>query len=128
MRLWGVPHLQRVGRVVETHMARTTERVVGLVDKGARLGRVSMPNELMPNGAYDRPHASVCADCYEPTRFLPGIRGRSHAGDRDAVEMEMAPIDPTHELDRFHSQLERENAPMDITVNDELFDFISDQL
>ena len=46
----------------------------------------------------------------------------------NAILEDMAPIDPTHELDRFHAQLERENVPMDITVDDELFAFISDQL
>ena len=46
----------------------------------------------------------------------------------NAILEDMAPIDLTHELDRFHAQLERENVPMDITVDDELFAFISDQL
>ena len=37
-------------------------------------------------------------------------------------------VDPHHELDRFQAQLERQEAVMDIAVNEELFDFISDQL
>ena len=41
------------------------------------------------DGACDRPHASVCADCRKTTRFLPGIGGRSHAGDPRA-EREIA--------------------------------------
>ena len=38
MPLRGVPLLRRVGRVVETHIVRTIERMVGLDDKGTRLG------------------------------------------------------------------------------------------
>ena len=46
----------------------------------------------------------------------------------NTIVEDMAPTDSTRQLDRFHAHLERENVPMDITVNDELFDFISDQL
>ena len=46
----------------------------------------------------------------------------------NTIVEDMTPMDPTHQLDRFHAQLEREDVAMDITVNDELFDFISDQL
>ena len=41
------------------------------------------------DGAYELPHPSVCADCCESTRFLPGIGGRPHAGDPRA-EREIA--------------------------------------
>ena len=37
-------------------------------------------------------------------------------------------VDPHHELDRFQAQLERQDAVMDVVVNEELFDFISGQL
>ena len=37
-------------------------------------------------------------------------------------------VDPHHELDRFQTQLERQDAVMDVVVNEELFDFISGQL
>ena len=51
---------------------------------------------------------------------------RSHRVN--TIVEDMAPIDPTHQLDRFHTQLERENIAMDIIVDDELFDFVSNQL
>ena len=37
-------------------------------------------------------------------------------------------VDPHHELDRFQAQLERQDIVMDVMVNEELFDFIGDQL
>ena len=51
---------------------------------------------------------------------------RSHRVD--AIMKDVIPMDPTHQLDRFHTQLERENVPMDIAVNEELFDFLESQL
>ena len=41
---------------------------------------------------------------------------------------DMTPIAPTHQLDRYHAQLSREIVPIDITVNNELFDFIESLL
>ena len=35
----------------------------------------------------------------------------------------MAPIDSTHQLDRFHAKLEREDVAMDVMVDEELIDF-----
>ena len=52
--------------------------------------------------------------------------GRSHRVN--TIVEDMAPIDPTRQLDRFHAQLEREDAAMDIMVDDELFDFFENQL
>ena len=54
----------------------------------------------------------------------------AHRTDRvNTIVEEMTPnMDPQHQLDRFHAQLERQEAVMNITVNEELFDFISGQL
>ena len=47
----------------------------------------------------------------------------------DAIVEEMSvPVDPQHELDRFQAQLERQEVVMDVIVNEELFDFIGEQL
>ena len=46
----------------------------------------------------------------------------------NTIVEEMTPIDPHRQLDRFHAQLERKEAVMNIAVNEELFDFISGQL
>ena len=47
----------------------------------------------------------------------------------DAIMEEMSVcVDPHHELDRFQAQLERQDAVMDVVVNEELFDFIGEQL
>ena len=47
----------------------------------------------------------------------------------DAIVEEMSvPVDPHHELDRFQAQLERQDVVMDVVVNEELFDFIGEQL
>ena len=47
----------------------------------------------------------------------------------DAIVEEMSvPVDPHHELDRFQAQLERQDVVMDVIVNEELFDFIGEQL
>ena len=53
-----------------------------------------------------------------------------HRSDRvNAIVEEMTlNVDPHHELDRFQAQLERQEAVMNIAVNEELFDFISGQL
>ena len=42
----------------------------------------------------------------------------------NTIVNEMTPhIDPHHELDRFQAQLERQEAVVDVVVNDQLFDF-----
>ena len=53
-----------------------------------------------------------------------------HRSDRvNTIAEEMTPnMDPHHQLDRFQAQLEREEAVMNVAVNEELFAFISGQL
>ena len=53
-----------------------------------------------------------------------------HRSDRmNTIVEEMTPnMDPRHQLDRFQAQLQREEAVMNIAVNEELFDFISGEL
>ena len=47
----------------------------------------------------------------------------------DAIVEEMSVnVDPHHELDKFQTQLERQDAVREVVVNEELFDFISGQL
>ena len=47
----------------------------------------------------------------------------------DAIVNEMSTgMDPTHQLDRFHSQLERQDCVLDIMVSEDLLDFVDDQL
>ena len=47
----------------------------------------------------------------------------------DAIVEEMSVgVDPRHELDRFQSQLERQDIAMDVMVSEELFDFVDGQL
>ena len=47
----------------------------------------------------------------------------------DAIVNEMATgMDPTHQLDRFHSQLERQDCVLDIMVSEDLLDFVDEQL
>ena len=47
----------------------------------------------------------------------------------DAIVEEMsAGVDSRHELDRFQSQLERQDIAMDVMVSEELFDFVDGQL
>ena len=54
------------------------------------------------------------------------MRNRS---DRvDTIVKDMAPMDSTHQLDRFHAQLEREEVVMDVVVDEELIDFFDNEL
>ena len=47
----------------------------------------------------------------------------------DAIVEEMSVgVDPRHELDRFHAQMERQDTAMDVMVSEELFDFVDGQL
>ena len=47
----------------------------------------------------------------------------------DAIVNEMsAGMDPTHQLDRFHSQLERQDYVLDVMVSEDLLDFVDGQL
>ncbi|MCV6576130.1 MAG: hypothetical protein OIF58_10380, partial [Cohaesibacter sp.] len=47
----------------------------------------------------------------------------------DAIVEEMsADVDPRRELDRFQSQMERQDIAMDVMVSEELFDFVDGQL
>ena len=47
----------------------------------------------------------------------------------DAIVGEMSVgVDPRHELDRFQSQLKRQDSVMDVMVSGELFDFVDGQL
>ena len=47
----------------------------------------------------------------------------------DAIVEEMSTdVDPRRELDRFHSQLERQDGVLDVMVSEELLDFVDDQL
>ena len=47
----------------------------------------------------------------------------------DAIVEEMSVgVDSRHELDRFQSQLERQDIAMNVMVSEELFDFVDDQL
>ena len=47
----------------------------------------------------------------------------------DAIVNEMSTgMDPTHQLDRFHSQLERQDYVLDVMVSEDLLDFVDGQL
>ena len=47
----------------------------------------------------------------------------------DAIVEEMSlGMDPTHQLDRFHSQLERQDHVLDVMVSEDLLDFVDAQL
>ena len=47
----------------------------------------------------------------------------------DAIVNEMSTgMDPTHQLDRFHSQLERQDYVLDVMVSEDLLDFVDEQL
>ena len=47
----------------------------------------------------------------------------------DAIVNEMSTgTDPTHQLDRFHSQLERQDYVLDVMVSEDLLDFVDGQL
>ena len=47
----------------------------------------------------------------------------------DTIVNEMsAGMDPTHQLDRFHSQLERQDYVLDVMVSEDLLDFVDGQL
>ena len=47
----------------------------------------------------------------------------------DAIVGEMSTdVDPTRQLDRFHSQLERQDIAMEVMVSETLLDFVDDQL
>lgn len=53
---------------------------------------------------------------------------QDRASTVDTIMKDMAPIDPTRQLNRYHAQLERETATIDITVNNELSNFIESRL
>ena len=47
----------------------------------------------------------------------------------DAIVEEMSTdVDPTRQLDRFHSQLERQDCVLDVMVSEDLLDFVDGQL
>ena len=47
----------------------------------------------------------------------------------DAIVEEMSlGVDPTHQLDRFHNQLERQDCVMSVMVSEDLLDFVDAQL
>ena len=47
----------------------------------------------------------------------------------DAIVNEMSlGMDPTHQLDRFHTQLERQDIAMEVMVSEDLLDFVDAQL
>ena len=47
----------------------------------------------------------------------------------DAIVEEMSTdVDPTRQLDRFHSQLERQDCVLNVMVSEELLDFVDDHL
>ena len=47
----------------------------------------------------------------------------------DTIVNEMSTgMDPTHQLDRFHSQLERQDYVLDVMVSEDLLDFVDGQL
>ena len=47
----------------------------------------------------------------------------------DAIVNEMSTgMDPTHQLDRFHNQLERQDYVLDVMVSEDLLDFVDGQL
>ena len=52
---------------------------------------------------------------------------RTERVDAIVEEMSMG-VDPTRQLDRFHSQLERQDYVLDVMVSEELLDFVDDQL
>ena len=52
---------------------------------------------------------------------------RTERVDAIVEEMSMG-VDPTRQLDRFHSQMERQDCVLDVMVSEELLDFVDDQL
>ena len=47
----------------------------------------------------------------------------------DTIVGEMSTdVDPTRQLDRFHSQLERQDIAMEVMVSEELLDFVDGHL
>ena len=52
---------------------------------------------------------------------------RTERVDAIVGEMSMG-VDSRRELDRFHSQLERQDCVLDVMVSEELLDFVDDQL
>ena len=46
----------------------------------------------------------------------------------NTIVKDMTPMDPTHQSDRFHVQLEREEVVMDVVMDEEQFDFFENQL
>ena len=55
------------------------------------------------------------------------LNQRTERVDTIVEEMSMG-VDPTHQLDRFHSQLERQDCVLDVMVSEDLLDFVDDQL
>ena len=55
------------------------------------------------------------------------LQHRTERVDAIVEEMSMG-VDPTRQLDRFHSQLERQDGVLDVMVSEDLLDFVDDQL
>ena len=55
------------------------------------------------------------------------LQHRTERVDAIVEEMSMG-VDPTRQLDRFHSQLERQDGVLDVMVREDLLDFVDDQL
>ena len=55
------------------------------------------------------------------------LEHRTERVDAIVEEMSMG-VDPTRQLDRFHSQLERQDGVLDVMVSEELLDFVDGQL
>ena len=55
------------------------------------------------------------------------LEHRTERVDAIVEEMSMG-MDPTHQLDRFHNQLERQDHVLDVMVSEDLLDFVDAQL
>ena len=53
---------------------------------------------------------------------------RNRSETMNTIVKDMTPMDPTHQSDRFHVQLEREEVVMDVVMDEEQFDFFENQL
>ena len=55
------------------------------------------------------------------------LEHRTERVDAIVEEMSMG-MDPTHQLDRFHNQLERQDDVLNVMVSEDLLDFVDAQL
>ena len=130
-----------LGDRLETLLAEESDSEVETVDKVETPTRRSNPIAALPSVSYKdwEEEEKLMSEFLKRRRQLHAegvdrivtrwelLEHRTERVDAIVEEMSMG-MDPSHQLDRFHSQLERQDDVLNVMVSEDLLDFVDAQL